>query len=93
MNNLGINSCEPDKRDLMLTAGENVGLDLKNPIDCSQMTVMEASKNRVREEYGSMYMIRKSVLRAYVFNDRDEREELTITFELKSQRAPKITKQ
>jgi len=90
-----ISNCKKDTRDLMLTAGETVGLDLKNPIDCSQMMVMQASTETMRENghYGEIYLLRKSVLHAYVYNDKDEREELTVTFELKSQRAPKLTKQ
>lgn len=86
--------CEKrEEKDLMLTAGETVGLDLKHPIDCSQMLVIQASAEPMREEgYGGMYFLRKSILHAYVYDEKGDREELTITFELKSQRAPKITK-
>lgn len=90
-----MDSCKQPEKDLMLTAGETVGLDLKSPIDCSQMMVMGASTEPKQEEgqYGKMYFLRKSILHAFVYNEKGELEELTITFKLKSQRAPKLTKQ
>lgn len=76
-------------------AGINVGLDLENPIDCSQMDVYQISSEM---DYGNNYydhleVKRTTVLHAFIFNEHGEREELTITFELKSLRTPKLIKE
>lgn len=70
-------------------AGQNVGLDLEKPIDCSQMDVYQLTCEPVYTEY-TLAVKRTSILHAYVFNEEGEREELTITFELNSQKMPKL---
>lgn len=73
-------------------AGDVVGLDLTKPIDCSQMTIREISCNKYDTmDYTQKIKInRTTILHAYVFNEDGEREELEITFELKSDRMPKL---
>lgn len=75
----------------MEKAGEMVGLDLTKPIDCSQMDVYNISSevDYGNTSYDQVKIKRNCVLHAFVFNDQGEREELTITFELLSQRLPK----
>lgn len=74
-------------------AGVNVGLDLEKPIDCSQMDLYEVSSFITNNNYkDKMEVNRRTVLHAFVFNEDGDREELTITFELKSQKIPKLVK-
>lgn len=83
-----------DKRDLMDEAGKMVGLNLKEPIDCSQMQVYSVTSDVETSHdvynFGNMHMLRKAQLFAFVINEQGEREELTIEFTLKSYRRPKI---
>lgn len=76
----------------MNMAGDVVGLDLTKPIDCSQMTVVEVSCNQYNEMNlnQKIKIKRTAILHAFVFNADGEREELEITFELKSNKMPKI---
>lgn len=92
-NNLGdIDPCELKGNPLhhMENAGLNVGIDLEKPIDCSQMEIYMISSESVVSDFGRMEVKRTTILHAYVFNDKGEREELTITFELLSQKMPKL---
>lgn len=92
MNYHEIGGCQfKDTRDLIDEAGKMVGIDLKNPIDLSQMQVRNVSSQPYAEDgdYGRMAMSRKATLFAYVFNEDGEQEELTIEFSLKSNRRPK----
>lgn len=90
MNDLGPYKMEKHYYPSIKDAGNMVGLDLENPIDCSQMDVYEISSVPRYDDYnGQSRMERKTVLHAFVFNEYGEREELTITFELLSQRRPK----
>ena len=76
----------------MQLAGQMVGLDLEKPIDCSQMDVGEVSAWPDEDIYTRQrFFKRTTVLHAFVINEQGEREELEITFELKSVRLPKIT--
>lgn len=78
----------------MEMAGAMVGLDLTQPIDCSQMQISCIQAMPIPENYSRRTMIeRETILMAYVFNDLGEREELEITFKLKSQRMPKTPQQ
>lgn len=93
MNYQDLGQCHyKDTRDPIDEAGKMVGIDLKNPIDLSQMQVHGVSSQPYAEDgdYGRMAMARKATLFAYVFNDHGEQEELTIEFTLKSTRRPKI---
>lgn len=72
-------------------AGQMVGLDLKHPIDCSQMRIVDISDDLDRDKHdSSIEVIRRTVLHTYVINDYGEREELEITFKLKSKRRAKF---
>jgi hypothetical protein len=76
----------------MKLAGQMVGIDLEKPIDCSQMDVREVSAWPDEHIYSRQrFFKRTTVLRAFVINEEGEREEIEITFELKSVRLPKIT--
>lgn len=70
-------------------ASKVVEIDLTKPIDLSKMRVSYAEATPIIDEYERMKMNRKVELYAVVINDGVS-EELTITFELKSQRRPKI---
>lgn len=73
----------------MKLAGQMVSIDLENPIDLSQMTIMEISETPKHDIDSRMMFERKTILHAFVNNNGRE-EELEITFILKSQnRSPK----
>lgn len=80
--------CGKPKEPQIKEAGRMIDIDLEKPIDLSQMRVYQVSAE-TKEINGFYYVIRKSELFAYVINDDGDQEELTITFELKSQRMPK----
>lgn len=88
-----LSGCEfhKDNRDLIEEAGRMVGIDLKNPIDLSQMHVYNITSEAAPTDdpYPRMEMIHKAILFANVTNEHNEQEKLTIIFELKSARAPK----
>lgn len=71
-------------------AGENVGIDLEKPIDLSQMRVNSISSS-VDDSNFRLEVIRETELETYVINEFGERELLTITFSLRSQRRAKLT--
>lgn len=73
----------------MKMAGDMVGIDLTKPIDCSQMNVDLISCEPYMEFSERIKIKRTTVLRTYIFNEEGEREELEITFQLKSNRMPK----
>lgn len=79
-----------EKRDFIKEAGDMVGINLKEPIDLSQMQVHNVSSEPFRDENGYFYVNRSANLFIHTINEHGEREELKITFELKSQRQPKI---
>lgn len=89
--NYDLSRCEQpnEPRDLMEEAGRMVGIDLKNPIDVSQMQVHSVESMPNQKDYGQIFIIRKAKLFAYVTNEFGEPEELTIKFTLKSTRQPK----
>lgn len=93
-NDLGdISLCSVPKNDSvnMENAGIMVGIDLTSPIDLSQMGVSQIESQAIfDQDDAKMKVNRKSVLHAFVFNDEGEREELTVTFELISNRLPKL---
>lgn len=74
-------------------AGIMVGLDLTKPIDLSQMSIWHTSCNPVYSNYNfeQRFIERECLLQTFVINDEGEREELEITFKLKSQRMPKMS--
>jgi hypothetical protein len=75
----------------MRLAGQMVGIDLENPIDLSQMKVSEVRAWPDEDIFSRrMYFRRTTVLKTFVINEDGEREELEITFELKSNKLPKI---
>lgn len=95
MNVNDLEPCEIKKNPLhtIKNAGINVGLDLEKPIDCSKMDLYQISSEPEYIDYDKISVKRTSVLHACVFNQEGEREELTITFELKSQRMPKLVRE
>jgi len=91
--NKDIGPCGIEKSFLsMKLAGQMVGIDLEKPIDVSQMEVHEVRTWSDEDVYShKMFFRRTTVLKTFVINEEGEREELEITFELKSNRLPKIT--
>lgn len=89
-NDLGYRQCEirPREQDIKI-AGKMVSIDFTQPIDLSQMVVYRVDACQIADE-DRWYFLRNAVLRAFVFNEDGEQEELEITFKLKSQRLPKI---
>lgn len=81
-----------EKRDFIKEAGDMIGINLKEPIDLSQMQVHNVSSEPFRDEQGCFYIKRSTNLFIHTINEHGEREELKITFELKSQRQPKRDK-
>lgn len=73
-------------------AGDVVGLNLKDPIDISQMQVRSISVEPVCDDFneGRRKFIRSTVLRTYIFNEEGEREELIFTIERHSTKMPKV---
>lgn len=76
------------ERDLMKEASRMIGINLKESIDLSQMQVHDVSSEPFQDNIGHFYMKRSANLFAYVINEHGEREELKISFELKSTRRP-----
>lgn len=73
-------------------AGENVGIDLEKPIDLSQMRVNSISHHLQDVANGfKLEVVRETELETFVINEYGEREFLTITFSLRSQRMAKFT--
>ena len=73
-------------------AGIMVGLDLTKPVDLSQMEVWNIALQATEDQWNENKRIfkRMTTLHTYIVNEEGEHEELEITFELKSQRLPKL---
>lgn len=86
MKDFGMKKLEIDK------AGIMVGLNLAKPVDLSQMEVWNISFKATEDQWNEKKRIfkRMTTLHTYVVNEEGDHEELEITFELKSQRLPKI---